>query len=110
MFKRSGAGHHPGTQLLDPIGKRICQVISYGKRVDGIACLVKKITSELQEREDRPNLTTRIFRSKLMQLMVDVIDKCALGNVKNNFDHELWSLVGVVGVVLSLFRRNVSPL
>ncbi|CAL0299188.1 unnamed protein product [Lupinus luteus] len=45
-----------------------------------------EITSELQDfqtAQDRPDLTTRIFRSKFEQLRADVIDKGVLGNVKS---------------------------
>ncbi|XP_019413906.1 PREDICTED: uncharacterized protein LOC109325794 [Lupinus angustifolius] len=45
-----------------------------------------EITSELQHfqtAQDRPDLTTRIFRSKFEQLRADVIDKGVLGNVKS---------------------------
>ncbi|KAF1854814.1 hypothetical protein Lal_00026526 [Lupinus albus] len=45
-----------------------------------------EITSELYEfqtAQDRPDLTTRIFRSKFEQLREDVIDKGVLGNVKS---------------------------
>ncbi|XP_019416787.1 PREDICTED: uncharacterized protein LOC109328012 [Lupinus angustifolius] len=45
-----------------------------------------EITSELQHfqtAQDRPDLTTRIFRSKFEQLRANVIDKGVLGNVKS---------------------------
>ncbi|CAL0322783.1 unnamed protein product [Lupinus luteus] len=45
-----------------------------------------EIASELQDfqtAQDRPDLTTRIFRSKFEQLRADVIDKGVLGNVKS---------------------------
>ncbi|CAL0312721.1 unnamed protein product [Lupinus luteus] len=45
-----------------------------------------EIASELQDfqtAQDRPDLTTRIFRSKFEQLRADVINKGVLGNVKS---------------------------
>ncbi|XP_019432198.1 PREDICTED: uncharacterized protein LOC109339240 [Lupinus angustifolius] len=45
-----------------------------------------EITYELQHfqtAQERPDLTTKLFRSKFEQLRADVIDKGALGNVKS---------------------------
>ncbi|KAF1858643.1 hypothetical protein Lal_00044676 [Lupinus albus] len=55
-----------------------------------------EITSELQEfqtPQDFPDLTTRIFRSKLEQLRVDVIDKGVLGTVKSYISEEYDAIV-----------------
>ncbi|XP_019447295.1 PREDICTED: uncharacterized protein LOC109350519 [Lupinus angustifolius] len=72
-----------------------------------------EITSELQHfqtTQDRPDLTTRIFRAKFEQLRTDVIDKGVLGNVKSYMYVTEFQKRGLPHVHMLLILENSDKL